>query len=278
MSHASRSFLRIPADGLSMLLSIFARRETLWAVTRVEIRKRYAGSILGLVWIPLQAALLLGVYSFVYGIVFAGGAIADYKGFGYVLFIFSGLAPYLALSDAISFGVGSVRQNITLVKNTVFPAELIPLKTALAAIVGHVGTLVVLLTLLLISGRAGIHWLYLPVPIVMVLCLSFGLVWFLSATAVLIPDLSQLVNLGLLLCLFLSPIAFTFDTIPVPAARALLYLNPLSYVIDEFRYALIGYRMLPWWTSFIALGGSFAALVLGAAYFKRLMPVLADLE
>lgn len=268
----------VARDASAVIRTVIAGRAMLAAVTRIELRRRYAGSFLGTIWIPFYAALLLGTYSFVYGIVFAGAAVAHFKGFDYVLFIFAGLVPYLGFNDAVAGGAGCIKQNIALVKNTVFPVELVPIKTVLAALLGHAGTLAVLMFLLAVRGHAGLHWLWLPVPIILTIIVTLGLVWFLSATVALVPDIAHLINLVLLLAMFLSPIAFTFETLGGHPARFLLYVNPLTYLIDESRFALMGFRMLPLWTAPAFLGASILVFVVGASYFRRMTRVFSDYE
>src|SRR6478735_5307594 len=129
------------------LPSLFARETmALWrnlrrswrvlrALTIIECRRKYAGSILGMLWYPLYSSLLLGSYCFVYLVVFR----VRYKELGtydFVLFVFSGLIPYLGFSEAISSGIGSVKANLALLRNAVFPIELVPVKHVLAANVG----------------------------------------------------------------------------------------------------------------------------------------------
>jgi lipopolysaccharide transport system permease protein len=273
-----RALSTVASDTSAVIRTVVERRAQLGAVTRIELRRRYAGSFLGTIWVPFYAALLLGTYSFVYGVVFAGAAVADFKGFDYVLFIFAGLVPYLGFNDAVAGGANCIKQNIALVKNTVFPVELVPIKTVLSALLGHAGTLAVLLVLLAIRGHAGVHWTWLPVPILLTIVATLGLVWFLSATVALVPDIAHLINLVLLLAMFLSPIAFTFDTLGGHPARFLLYANPLTYLIDEFRFALIGHRMLPLWTAPVFLGASLVVFAVGASYFRRMTRVFADYE
>jgi lipopolysaccharide transport system permease protein len=274
-----RALGAVATDGAAVLRLVRAKWAMLWAVTRIELLKRYAGSFLGVVWIPFYAALHLGTLAFVYGVVFSGSAVAEYKGFDYVLFIFAGLVPYLGFNDAIAQGVGCIKGNIALVKNTVFPVELVPIKTVLAALMGHAGTFAILLLLLAARGHVSLHWLWLPVPLLLLLLAALGMVWFLSAAAVLVPDLTYIVNLTLLLAMFLSPIGFTLESLKDhPAAGLLLYLNPLTYLIDEFRFALLGYRMLPLWTSAVALGVAFLLFFVGASFFRRMTRVFSDYE
>src|SRR6476469_9867814 len=138
------------------MIGIIVRyRRLLTAITRVELAKRHAGSLLGLAWVVLQPALLLSVYLFVYMVVFP----YRFPGFSrmdYVLYVFCGLVPYLGFMEALTTGALSIRQNIHLVKNVMLPIELIPVR---GVIVGMASEFVSIgLVLLLVAGAQSLTW------------------------------------------------------------------------------------------------------------------------
>ena len=141
----------------------------LWALTLIEVQRKYAGSILGVLWYPLYSVLLLGSYCFVYLVVFR----VRYREFGtyeFVLFVFSALIPYLGFSEAVSIGLGSVKANLALLRNAVFPIEFVPVKHVLAALVGLLSSLRLLELMILPTAFRGWHILYLPVPLLACSC------------------------------------------------------------------------------------------------------------
>lgn len=253
---------------------------TLWAVTRIEFRKKYAGSVLGVLWYPLYAALLLGMYTFVFTVLFpVRFEEASFGTFDYIAFMFAGLVPYLGFSDAIANGVGSIKGNISLVKNAVFPIELIPVKHMLVSMAGLLISLSILLAVLAPTTYLGWHWLYLPVSFAMLMTFTLAVVWVLSALSVLLPDLNYFVNLMLLFLIFVSPIAVKLEQLPA-SIRWFMYANPLTHLIESFRFALLGTdaRFTPLWWDAIALGSSVVAIGVAGAFFRRLMPLFSDYE
>jgi len=248
----------------------------LWTLTIIECRRKYAGSILGLLWYPLYSMLVLGSYCFLYLVVFR----MRYRELGtyqFVLFVFSGLIPYLGFSEAVSTGLGSVKANLALLRNAVFPIELVPVKHVLAAMVGLLSSLALLLAMILPTAYRGWHLLYLPVPLLALLVFTIGIIWILAAGAVVVPDIAQLVNIALLLFMFLSPIGFSIDLVP-PRARALVFFNPLSYLIEAFRYALIGVRVTPIWFDGVFLAAALLLAAIAGSFFRRMSPVFSDYE
>jgi ABC-type polysaccharide/polyol phosphate export permease len=90
--------------------------------------------------------------------------------------------------------------------------------------------------------------------------------WTLSAIAVIVPDILQVTNIGLLLLLFISTVRF------------LVFLNPLTYLIETFRFAMLGIRTLRIWVDVASLAASMAGASLAGTFFRRLSPISADYE
>jgi lipopolysaccharide transport system permease protein len=245
-------------------------------LTLIECRRKYAGSILGTLWYPLYSTLILGSYCFLYLVVFR----VRYRELGtyeFVLFVFSGLIPYLGFSEAVSTGLGSVKANLTLLRNAVFPIELIPVKHVLAAMVSLLSSLALLIAMILPTAYRGWHLLYMPVPLVGLVLFTIGIIWILSAVAVVVPDIAHIVNVALLLFMFLSPIGFSIDLVP-PRARPLVWFNPMSYLIEAFRYALIGVRDTPLWFDGAFLIATVLLAASAGSFFRRMSPVFSDYE
>ena len=109
------------------------------------------------------------------------------------------------------------------------------------------------------------------------LLLTIGLVWFLAALAVGLPDVSYFVNLFGLFLMFVSPIGFKADMIP-KGLEFLLYVNPIYYLLEMYRNSLL----YATWPSFPFVG-VFSLLCLsifamGASFFWRFKDILADYE
>ncbi len=248
----------------------------LFALTVIESRRKYAGSVLGMLWYPLYSALLLGCYCFIYLVVFK----LRFKELGryeYVLFVFSGMIPLVGFSEAVSSSLLSVRQSLATLKNAVFPIEFVPMKFVFAALFGLMSSMAILLIMSLPVGHVGWHLLYLPVAVVMLLFFSMTIGWIVSAVAVVLPDIAQLVNIVLTLLMFVSPVWYSIDMVP-ERMRWLLYLNPLTYLVSAFRYAVLGVRSAPGWVDGAFLIGSLFTMALSGMFFRRMSPIFADYE
>jgi lipopolysaccharide transport system permease protein len=246
------------------------------AVTRVELAKRYAGSILGLAWLVLQPLLLLGAYLFVYLVVFKV-RFPGFSQFDYVLYVFCGLVPYLGFMEGLTSGTLAIRQNMHLVKNVMLPLELLPVRNVLVAMVAQVVGLAMVVLLLAWNGTLSPGVLLLPAHIAVQFTFVLGLAFVLSALAVVIPDVSYVLNIALFLLMFLSPIGFRPDMVP-DGFQWVLHLNPVHYMIEVYRGSLIGgVRLDPGvWSIYVALAA--VAFVIGSMFFRAFRGILLDLE
>lgn len=279
-STTARSAARLPsmvvAETSGLLANLRRSWRVLWALTVIECRRKYAGSILGIVWYPLYSALLLGSYCFVYLVVFRI-KYRDLSTYQFVLFVFAALIPYLGFSEAVMSGLGSVKANLALLRNAVFPIEFVPVKQVLAALVGLFSSLALLELMIVPTASRGWHTLYLFMPLTSLFFFSIAVVWVLSAVAVIVPDVMYVVNILLLLLMFVSPVGFSIDMVP-EGARLMVYLNPLTYLIDSFRFALLGVRALPVWIDGVFLAVSIGASMVAATFFRRMSPIFSDYE
>ena len=248
----------------------------LWALTVIESRRKYAGSFLGMLWYPLYSALLLSSYCFVYLVVFRV-RFAEFGTYGYVLFVFSGLIPYLGFSEAVATSTPSVRQSIGILKNAVFPVEFVPVRFVCASLFGLLSSLAILVVMVLPTHFRGWHFMYLPFALSELFVFCVAIAWILSAIAVIVPDIVQLVNISLMLLMFVSPVGYAVDMVPMPG-RLLVYLNPLTYLIEAFRFSLLGIRHTPFWVDSLFLAACLAIASVAGAFFVKLSPVFADYE
>ena len=252
--------------------------QSLWVLTRYryrvfegvshDIRQRYIGSAFGSLWAFLFPLLQLGIYAGLYTFIFKV-RVSDLNEMGYVVLVFSGLVPLMAFNESLTAATSSLSANKNLLLNTIFPAELIPLRAALSAHVTSLIGLVITLILGFALGRTS--WqaiLLVPVFWILLLMFAIGIGWIFSLFSLVARDIQHGIGLFMMLLFVLSPFAYTPEMVP-EALRPLIYLNPLSYFVLTFQQ-LICYGTWP--DPIIASGavvlgvGSFLA---GFAVFQR---------
>ena len=248
----------------------------LWATTMIELRKRYAGTVLGPFWFLLYPALFLSMYLFLYMVVFKV-RFPQLGEFSYVVFIFTALVPYIAMMECATFATSVIRQNIHLIKNVMVPVDLIPARVALMSLLAQLPGLAIILLLSAIDQSLTCKALWLPVVLAAQFVFFLGIAYLLAALGGLLPDLAASINIILIFLLFISPIAFTPDMVP-DSAKLVIDLNPVTYLIGMFREVLLEHQTL----SLTRLGG-FAAgacllLVLSRGLFNRYKAFIIDNE
>jgi len=246
------------------------------SITRVELAKRHAGSVLGLTWVVLQPALLLSVYLFAYMVVMKM-RFPGYSRFDYVLYVFCGLVPYLGFMEALTGGGVSIKQNIHLVKNVMLPIELIPVRSVIVGMTSQFVSLGIVLVMSALSGSLTWRVVFLPAALGLEILWLIGLTWILASVTVALPDVTYFVNLFIFLLMWISPIGFRADMVP-DQLRFTLYLNPVYYMTQTFRATLLSgeHASLGVWTVYTVM--SVGLFVVGSAFFLTFKDVLVDYE
>jgi lipopolysaccharide transport system permease protein len=189
----------------------------------------------------ISPLLTMLVYVWVFTFIFKGrlGTIEDTTAF--TAYALAGLAPWIAFGEGLSRAVGVVTNNGNLVKQIVFPVEVLPLKVVLASF----PTLAIGLTLAVgasyMSGLLDIRRLLILLPLAMVLYLFFlaGLSYVLAALGVFLRDIKDIIMFVLSVGLFLNPIIYPPGGAPPWLAESFKY-NPVASMIQTFHHAVVG--------------------------------------
>jgi lipopolysaccharide transport system permease protein len=219
------------------ILTIWRHRNLLRRTTLSEVRGLYAGSLLGLAWLVIGPLLLLSLYAAIYVVVFrirpTGLTQADY-----VLYIFSGLVPFMAFTSSLINGTMSLSLNRQILLNTVFPAELVPLRAVLTNGASFIAGLGIVIVFDVLLGEFSVLSLIVPLFVVLQIMFVAGMVWILSLVTLVLRDVQQILTYVSLALLVASPIAYTPDMIP-PSLAPLVWLNPLAYYVMCYQHVLV---------------------------------------
>jgi lipopolysaccharide transport system permease protein len=245
-------------------------------VTAQDLRLRHAGSLIGLGWVALGPLLILGVYSLVYLEVFKVRTNSLHlTGPAFVVYIFCGLVPYLSVAEGMSRGVGSVIANKAVLNNTVYPIDLTPVQTALAAqMVLVVGMPLVILGAIL-TGHAHATLLLVPVVCALMFIWLAGVNWVLAMLNVAFRDLQNLITVILMILLVASPFAYSPSQV-APAVRLLVYLNPFAYFVLAFQELIVRGEVPDAWHSAVLVLMPIGTFLFGSWFFAKAKGVLLD--
>lgn len=239
----------------------------LMALVRRDVKKRYAASMLGGFWTVLQPLLLLGIYVFVFGFIMqAGRAGEDARVF--VIYILSGMLPWLAINEGVHRASQSLREDRALLERETFPGEVLPAGRVITASVSEAVGLVLLVGLALLQGRSPGAWLLaLPLLVMVRLALTLGLAWGVSILAVFVTDLSEVLSLLLMALLFLTPIFYPIESVPA-VLRHLIVLNPLYHLVTAYQQVIV-HGASPFPAAFYALAWAAVLCAAGLWLFRK---------
>lgn len=237
---------------------------------KMNLRDRYLGSLLGLIWAVMNPVLMLGTYTVVFAFILKHRAPGSDSTLSFAIWLISGLVPYLAVADALNSTAGSVIQATSLVKNIVFKSECLPIAATLTLAVPFVVGTVFLAILMIIDGECpSWHIIALPLVIFLQFALLAGMGMFLGATTVFVRDIMQILTTVTMLIIFFTPIFYRVEALP-SVIQAITFYNPFHHMVHSFRNILV-YHRLPEWQGLAYLGALAAGfLILGTMYFRRL--------
>jgi lipopolysaccharide transport system permease protein len=229
---------------LSQLMGTVRRHGALiYELSRRDVADRYVGRFLGMIWAvinpALQLSLYVSLYTFVFGSRINDGSTTSLKS---VVYVFAGLISWFFTVEVLSRSVDLLRANAPLLKQILFPVEILPLKTCLAGVLiqfAYVLVLLMLLGLALPRNLPAVIGL-LPAALLIQLVLLSGVAFFLSVAGLAVPDLKEIVQFFTTAGLFLTPVLYSpvqLEHLPKPLI-ILIEINPFSHVVWCYQDAI----------------------------------------
>lgn len=252
----------------------------LWEAREVALRfgqrdvvLRYRQTAIGVVWVLIQPLAAAGIFSIVFGSV----AQLPSGGTPYFLFSFIGMLAWTLFSSIVGRSAPSLVANQSLVSKVFFPRMLVPISTTMSSLLDFTVGLGLGIVLLVIYGvNPGWPVLLLPVWVLLFLLLGLGIGLATSAWMVKYRDVAYVLPWVLQVGLFATPVAYSLDAVPADLEWIFL-ANPLSWLMEAFRYSMLGTAAPPVWQIVGAVVVSFAAFFAGAIVFQRNERSFADL-
>ena len=220
---------------------VWERRELLRELVKREIKSRYKDSGLGVLWSFIRPLVQLMVYYLVMGkFLGAQRSIAHFA-----VFIFTGLTLWGLFSEIVTTGTQSILANAGIIKKVRMPREIFPLASVGSAMFNFVVQLALLIvaTAVLAGISWGRHLLYAPMAIVVAIVWATALALVLSAMNVYLRDVQYLVEVGLMLGFWFSPIVYQWSMVGSmagPLLREIYSANPMTVCILAFQRSIWG--------------------------------------
>lgn len=247
------------------LPEIWSYRELFFFLIWRDIKVRYKQTLLGASWAVVQPLMMVVIFT----IVFNRIANVSSEGVPYPLFSFAALIPWTLFAQGLGNAANSIIVNVDLVSKIYFPRLIIPVASASSFLVDTLVALVLAAAMMLYFGvLPSLALAALPLFVLMALLTALSAGIWLSALHVRYRDVRYLIPLMTQALLYVSPVAYSSSEIK-GGWRILYSLNPMTGVIEGFRWSLLGIdsnleSILPW-----SLLGLVIALVVGVVYFLR---------
>lgn len=263
---------------LALFGTVWRNRELIIQLASREVLSRYRGSILGLAWSFFNPLLMLGVYTFVFSVVFKArwGVGGEESKAAFAIIMFVGMIIHGFFAECLNRAPTLILSNVNYVKKVVFPLEILPWVAAGSALFHAVISLAVLLTAQLVFQHT-LAWTVVLLPILFTPLFlgTIGVAWFLASIGVYMRDINQTIGILTSVLLFLSPVFYPVHALP-EEFRILFLLNPLTFFIEDARRILIWGEMPDWSTVAAYTLGSLVVAWLGFGWFQRTRRGFAD--
>ena len=251
---------------MQLFREIYNYRELLKTNIKKDIRGKYKGSFLGVLWSFLNPLLQVVVYAIVFPYLMRGAGIDNY-----VVYLVTGIIPWTYFSTMITTGT-------TIIKKVYFPREILLISPVLSGLINFfISCIIVILFCLAFNVGISIHLLMVPVIAIIQGILSLGIILITSSINVYVQDLEYIVTFVLNMLFYGTPIVYSLSQFSSAGILAILIqLNPMTTIIDAYRDAFL-YHV---WPDFQALGiilvFSLIVLVIGYLVFKKLETGFAE--
>lgn len=250
-----------------------------FSLTKREISARYRGSLLGFAWSLLIPLLMLGIYTFVFGLVFKSrwsGTAETSSISDYAIILFSGLIVFQLFAEVLNRAPSLILSNGNYVKKVVFPLQvLVPVALGSALFNLLVSVVVLFAFMLIMHYPLPLTIFWLPVILLPYCLLILGVSWFLAALGVYLRDIGQVLGTIITAIMFLSPVFFPVSNLPSWAQKVVM-LNPVAVPVSLARDALV-FGLRP---HFLALAPyalvSVIICALGYLFFQKTRRGFAD--
>ena len=245
-------------------------REFLKSNVKKDIRGKYKGSFLGVLWSFINPLLSVLVYAIVFPY------IMRIKVENYLIYLITGIIPWTFFTSSINMGLISVLSNADIIKKVYFPRIILPISTVTSCLVNFLISCAIIVLFCLGSGL-GISFqiLWLPLIALIQYIMLLGFTFILSAIEMYMRDIEHIVNFILSMAFYVTPILYTPDIFPEKLAWV-LKVNPMAYLVNAYR-SIFFYQKMP---DLIGIGVvsifSIFLFVIGYLIFEKLQKGFAE--
>ena len=246
-------------------------------LVKKSIKKRYQGSVFGMLWTWIVPILMLTVYTFVFSVVFqARWGENEIDKFQFALMMFCGLSVFNIISDVMSRATVLIASNSNYVKKVIFPLELLPfVETCTALFFCIINLIILVLARLVLYSKISPFVPLVILAIVPVFLFAFGMGLLLSSISVYLKDIGSIISVIIMILMYMSPVFFSLSSVPEDF-QIVCTVNPITYMIENMRNILLYDRPLDICYYALSLVAASIVYVIGYTVFKKAKGGFAD--
>ena len=248
-----------------LVTNLYNYRQLLKSNVKKDIRGKYKGSFLGVLWSFVNPLLTALVYAIVFPIILKSSEPH------YVTFIVIGILPWTYFTTVIMQGTNTILMNAGIIKKVYFPREILPISINTSGLINFLISCLIIFIFLICSG-IGFSWyiLFLPLIIITQYIFQQGLIFITSAINVYVRDAEYIINFIINMVFYATPILYSAKMFEGSTLSWIIYLNPMATIINCYRDVLF-YQSMPHIKSLIVvLIGSCLLVWFGLYVFKKL--------
>lgn len=253
---------------------IWQYKDLFYILTWRDIKVRYKQTVIGILWSILRPLITMLVFTIVFSWIAKMPSEADVP---YPILVFAAMIPWQFFANAISESSNSLISSGQLITKVYFPRIIIPASSTITSFIDLILSLIILF-LLMLYYQYFPSWqiFFLPLALVQVFILAFGMGLILTTLNIKYRDFRYVVPFILQLGLYISPVGFSSNVIP-EKWQYFYALNPMVGTIEGFRWCLLGTNNLNINILIMTITVSVALFFIGFNYFRKMERNFADL-
>ena len=255
---------------MKLFKELYQYRELLKTNVKKEIRGKYKGSFLGVLWSFVNPLLQVLVYAIIFPY------IMRVKTDNYLIFLICGIIPWTWFVTSINASTYCIRLNANLIQKVYFPREILPISIVTSGLVNFLISCLIILLFVLIGG-VGVSWhlIYLPLIVLIQYIITLALVFLFSAINVYVKDVEYLVVFVLNMAFYATPVLYSSDMFSGWFSW-IFKLNPMAHIIDGYRAIFYTHQIPHVSNLLLLLGIGIIVLILCYLVFDKLEKRFAE--
>ena len=253
-----------------MIKELYNYRQLLKSNVSKEIRGKYKGSFLGILWSFLNPLLIKLVYEIIFLLILKSTQPH------YITYIVIAILPWTWFTTTIAQGTNTIIMNGGIIKKVYFPREILPISIVTSGLINYLISCLIIILFLLFSGIGFSPYILLfPIIVLIQYILLLGIILITSAIDVYIRDAEYIINFFMTMLFYATPIIYSQELFPAKYSW-ILNLNPMTTIINSYRN-IFYYQQLPNLQSLtIVFLLSVVLLLIGIKIFKKLERCFAE--